>query len=406
MMSNRKFGQGLAASGDGGQQFRAMVSCRKGQGLICVTSGRKVNILVGGMSRIKKTTRTRFHSHRRTGNTSSSYYESKARLQDIKRVERYFSPGSNSGLVFHCEKPCAEYLGESGKRNFLGVILDWDNAQVNGTINVDHVIDLFNQLAALTDGATTQPTQAVQITPKPKPDENVRDIQAMLSECGFKPGPADGLWGRKTTAAATAFVKAHGGSPSSDRTTLLAQVDGNRVGDAGPCPRSEPAESEPAQGRDVQTVKKMLENRSDATSAQLNLSGLDLSNGDFTGQDFGSDNLANTDFSKSNLAEADMSQSNLKGANFKDAILDRANLVGQDLRETVLTGASMAGTALAGARFSVGTGLTMAQASTARWAGKAAQWIQEEAIEDFNANVDKIFTVIVEEDGGFRFPAD
>ena len=244
------------------------------------------------------------------------------------------------------------------------------------------------------------------LTPKPKPDENVRDIQAMLSDCGFKPGPADGLWGRKTTAAAAAFVKAHGGSPSSDRTILLAQVDGNRIGDAGPCPRSEPAESEPAQGRDVQTVRKMLENRSDATSAQLNLSGLDLSNADFTGQDFGSDNLANADFSKSNLAEADMSQSNLKGTNFKDAILDRANLVGQDLRETVLTGASMAGTALAGARFSVGTGLTMAQASTARWAGKAAQWIQEEAIEDFNANVDKIFTVIVEEDGGFRFPAD
>ena len=242
--------------------------------------------------------------------------------------------------------------------------------------------------------------------PEPKPDENVRDIQAMLSDCGFKPGPADGLWGRKTTAAAAAFVKAHGGSPSSDRTILLAQVDGNRVGDAGPCPRSEPAESEPAQGRDVQTVKKMLENRSDTNSAQLNLSGLDLSNADFTGQDFGSDNLSNTDFSKSNLAEADMSQSNLKGTNLKDAILDRANLVGQDLRETVLTGASMAGTALAGARFSVGTGLTMAQASTARWAGKAAQWIQEEAIEDFNANVDKIFTVIVEEDGGFRFPAD
>ena len=58
MMSNRKFGQGLAASGDGGQQFRAMVSCRKGQGLICVTSGRKVNILVGGMSSYNQTTMT------------------------------------------------------------------------------------------------------------------------------------------------------------------------------------------------------------------------------------------------------------------------------------------------------------------------------------------------------------
>ena len=54
MMSNRKFGQGLAASGDVGQPFRAMVSCRKGQGLICVTSDRKVNILVGGMSSYNK----------------------------------------------------------------------------------------------------------------------------------------------------------------------------------------------------------------------------------------------------------------------------------------------------------------------------------------------------------------
>ena len=54
MMSNRKFGQGLAASGDVGQPFRAMVSCRKGQGLICVTSDRKVNILVGGMSSYHK----------------------------------------------------------------------------------------------------------------------------------------------------------------------------------------------------------------------------------------------------------------------------------------------------------------------------------------------------------------
>ena len=45
------------------------------------------------------------------------------------------------------------------------------------------------------------------LTPKPKPDENVRDIQAMLSDCGFKPGPADGLWGQKDHRSRSRFRK-------------------------------------------------------------------------------------------------------------------------------------------------------------------------------------------------------
>ncbi|MDE0534300.1 MAG: hypothetical protein OXI01_23040 [Albidovulum sp.] len=33
-------------------------------------------------------------------------------------------------------------------------------------------------------------------------DEGVGEIQAMLAECGFNPGPADGLWGN-TVALST-----------------------------------------------------------------------------------------------------------------------------------------------------------------------------------------------------------
>ena len=55
MMSNRKSGQGLVALGDGGQQSRAMVSCRMQHGPICVTSDKKVNSHVGGMSSYQDT---------------------------------------------------------------------------------------------------------------------------------------------------------------------------------------------------------------------------------------------------------------------------------------------------------------------------------------------------------------
>ena len=72
-------------------------------------------------------------------------------------------------------------------------------------------------------------------------EQGVTDIQSMLEQCGFNPGPVDGLWGATTAKAAAAFVKAHGDSPVlNDQSSLMAQVDVNRVGDAGPCPTGEP----------------------------------------------------------------------------------------------------------------------------------------------------------------------
>lgn len=266
-------------------------------------------------------------------------------------------------------------------------------------------------------------------------DENLKAIQAMLNDCGFKAGPVDGLWGRKTESAAAEYVKAHGGTPSSERSSLLAQVDGNRIGDSGPCPKAATAQNagaavaalekttpvqetdDQSQGRDVETALKILENRKgDPDDNPLDLGGLDLAGGDFSGRDFGKDDLSGTDLQGADMTGTDLSDTKLgigfvsslgysKRTNLKDAILDRANLVGQDLRETVVEGASLAGAALTGARFSPASGLTLAQASVAKWTGETVRRVQDKAIEDLQEAKDKVFSVAVDEDGSFRLGA-
>ena len=55
-------------------------------------------------------------------------------------------------------------------------------------------------------------------------EADIRKVQQVLAKCGFDPGPVDGLWGRKTEAAATAYVKRYGARPGRSRATLAAQV--------------------------------------------------------------------------------------------------------------------------------------------------------------------------------------
>ncbi len=67
--------------------------------------------------------------------------------------------------------------------------------------------------------------------------QGIRDVQQVLEDCGFNPGPIDGVWGNKTTASAKSFLQAHGKpSTSEDTTILMAQVDSYRIGNDGPCP--------------------------------------------------------------------------------------------------------------------------------------------------------------------------
>lgn len=69
--------------------------------------------------------------------------------------------------------------------------------------------------------------------------DGIREVQAVLKECGFNPGPVDGAWGKRTTSAAQAYIQAHIGEiPQSNSVELLmALVVGLRTGDAGPCPK-------------------------------------------------------------------------------------------------------------------------------------------------------------------------
>ena len=40
--------------------------------------------------------------------------------------------------------------------------------------------------------------------------ENIRQTQEILKDCGFNPGPIDGVWGKQTRKATKDFIRASG----------------------------------------------------------------------------------------------------------------------------------------------------------------------------------------------------
>ncbi|MBC6443164.1 MAG: peptidoglycan-binding protein [Rhodobacteraceae bacterium] len=77
-------------------------------------------------------------------------------------------------------------------------------------------------------------------------NNQVREIQQMLAQCGFDPGPVDGNWGRQTARAAAEYIRAHGAladnarwtepSDTDRRTSLIAQIGTHLEKSAQPCP--------------------------------------------------------------------------------------------------------------------------------------------------------------------------
>ncbi len=69
----------------------------------------------------------------------------------------------------------------------------------------------------------------------------VGDIQRALVQAGFNPGPVDGLGGPKTSAALSAFQKAHGLSPSGslDSKTQAALFGGVTQSDSFQAPKGQ-----------------------------------------------------------------------------------------------------------------------------------------------------------------------
>ncbi len=355
------------------------------------------------------------------------------------------------GIIFACHVIRSEDYDQS-----------WDEDPDEGLPPpADICLEVFGSPAQYVGGSTSP---AVKMEPErtrqaPKRDEGIASIQKILAQCDFNPGPIDGLWGRKTAAAAAEFVKAHGGAPKEARLDLIVQVDGYRIGDAGPCPRQVDVAGKDLSGQDFRNAdladKDLAETKfrdadlsgADLSGANLdeaNLSGADLSGAhlekanlsganldeanlsgahlekanldhaslnsanlsgaNLSGANLSGTNLSGTNLSGARLEKANLAGANLAGANFKEAVLDRANLVGADLRKTLMIGASLSGAALSGVRFSGATGLAVAQLSVAHWAGRAAEWVQKEAFEDIKEGTDKLMAVIVEDDGSFRIP--
>jgi len=85
-------------------------------------------------------------------------------------------------------------------------------------------------------------------------DEAVKGVQQVLKDCGFNPGPVDGIWGGSSVSAARQFVMAHGLTPSSIDDILFVQADSFRVGDSGPCPDTQPAQAKAVEGGPVEPV--------------------------------------------------------------------------------------------------------------------------------------------------------
>ena len=84
--------------------------------------------------------------------------------------------------------------------------------------------------------ATPSHATVIPVKERTEEMEQILNIQQVLADCGFNPGPISGVWGNQTTKAATAFVQAHGWTPSDDPAQLMVQVDKKRAGETGLCP--------------------------------------------------------------------------------------------------------------------------------------------------------------------------
>jgi hypothetical protein len=111
--------------------------------------------------------------------------------------------------------------------------------------NVDPSEDLFAALGA----------QNPPVSPKrPRADPDlIRQIQRALTDLGYDPGPVDGLAGKRTTAAASAFRKDHGLKGSGLTHDLLEDLSGSlQRASSAAAPNPAPAE---AGGSDEQNIE-------------------------------------------------------------------------------------------------------------------------------------------------------
>lgn len=97
--------------------------------------------------------------------------------------------------------------------------------------------------------------------------KEVKELQQVLRQCGFDPGPSDGNWGTKTARATADYIRAHGGQPASgSKYSLIWQAQDYIISAGSPCPKNaqrqdasapdRPRRSQDGQVREIQQTLK------------------------------------------------------------------------------------------------------------------------------------------------------
>ena len=107
-----------------------------------------------------------------------------------------------------------------------------------------------SQLAAKTEATGPAPAPTVPVS-KPTYDRvMVREIQQLLTDLGYQPGPVDGLFGRKTGSAITAFQRdaslTQTGEPSPSLLERLRETRSAAIPRPSPAPQPSGSAAAPA----------------------------------------------------------------------------------------------------------------------------------------------------------------
>lgn len=258
------------------------------------------------------------------------------------------------------------------------------------------------------DGAAAQPPQAPSPTDQQRrpngaqsvgsptvlakptsPSPQVREVQRLLGELGYDPGPADGAFGPRTSAAIELYQR-RSGLPVMGRVTdeLVAQLNRSKAdliaavpaqqtdrahvagpssgtakatnAASGPSQENVDAVAEPApasgaltlSATDAAALRKeaLAQLRSQNACVRCELTDVDLKGANLKRARLNAANLSRANLSGAVADFAELSGSNLSGANLAGARLWKVSLVGADLDGANMRNAELVGAELRGAK--------------------------------------------------------
>lgn len=292
------------------------------------------------------------------------------------------------------EQSYLEQLSAVMKQRYIVAISPATSQKTGDTESVDRVQESVQGDNVLAKSQTPNDSQSTE--------SQLHSIQSALTECGFDPGPIDGVWGAKTRIAANAYLEAHGVSAKSNVPLLISQIDSfgkrcpatkqvaesngkandtsenkGREWDSGAIKVAQwglercgykvdingvhDAKMKSAMrqylvdsgkpNKDLSLSKFNLEQRGcpegrSASSKSSSLAGQNLAGSNLSNMNLSTANLTNTNLSNTNLTNVRLSRANLTNTN-----LANSNLTNTNFTRANLTDANLSGIVANGANF-------------------------------------------------------